>query len=486
MVKQNNKIVQELRAERLEIMYPVILSGGSGTRLWPLSRSLYPKQFLALHTDNTLFQETLLRLETLDLHDPIVMCNEEHRFIVAENMRTLGKEAHAIFLEPVGRNTAPAIAVAALEALKEDNDAILLIMPADHVIENTKAFAKGVKSAKNLAQKGHIVTFGIKPTSPHTGYGYIETGDSLSSDAFQLAGFKEKPDAKTAEAFLKQGRYLWNSGMFCFKARTYLEELEKQHQSIVACAKAALEGAKNDLDFIRLSAEPFEKCIDISIDYAVMEHTDHGVVVSLDAGWSDIGSWNSLWEVCDKNKDNNVLKGDVIAQNTQNCFIHGENKLVCTLGLDQMIIVDTKDALLVAHKDHVQDIKAIVAKLKKSDRKEVLHHRTVYRPWGHYNSIDFGERDQVKRISVKPGAKLSLQKHFHRSEHWIVVKGTASVTRGEETLMVSENESVYLPVGTVHALENPGKIPLELIEVQTGSYLGEDDIVRLEDLYGRT
>jgi len=467
-------------------MYPVILSGGSGTRLWPLSRPLYPKQFLALHTDNTLFQETLLRLEKLDLQNLIVVCNEDHRFIVAENMRTLGKEAHSIFLEPVGRNTAPAIAIAALKALKEDNEAILLVMPADHVIENTKAFAKGVKTAEKLAQQGHVVTFGIKPTSPHTGYGYIETGDELLSDAFGLAGFKEKPDIKTAEDFLKQGKYLWNSGMFCFKARTYLEELEKQHPNIVACATASLNGAKSDLDFVRLNAESFEKCEDISIDYAVMEHTNHGVVVSLDAGWSDIGSWDALWEVCDKDKDNNVLKGDIIAQNTKDSFIHGKNKLVCTLGLDNIIIVDTKDALLVAHKDYVQDIKDIVTKLKKSDRKEAQHHRTVYRPWGHYDSIDCGERDQVKRISVKPGAKLSLQKHFHRSEHWVVVKGTASVTRGEETLTVSENESVYLPVGTVHALKNPGKIALELIEVQTGSYLGEDDIVRLEDLYGRT
>jgi len=466
-------------------MYPVILSGGSGTRLWPLSRPLYPKQFLALHTSNTLFQETVLRLDALDLRDPIVVCNEEHRFIVAENMRALGKEANAIFLEPVGRNTAPAIAVAALEAIKEDNDAILLVMPADHVIENTKAFAKGVKSAETLAQKGHVVTFGIKPTSPHTGYGYIETGEEITTDAFTLAGFKEKPDTKTAEDFLKQGTYLWNSGMFCFKARTYLEELEKQQPNIVACAKASLKAAKSDLDFIRLNKESFEKCEDISIDYAVMEHTNHGVVVSLDAGWSDIGSWDALWEVCDKDKEGNVLKGDIIAQNTKNSFVHGKNKLVCTLGLDNIIIVDTKDALLVAHKNHVQGIKDIVSKLKKSDRKEALHHRTVYRPWGHYDSIDVGERDQVKRISVKPGAKLSLQKHFHRSEHWVVVKGTASVTRGEEAITVSENESVYLPVETVHALENPGKIPLELIEVQTGSYLGEDDIVRLEDLYGR-
>jgi len=467
-------------------MYPVILSGGSGTRLWPLSRPLYPKQFLALHTDKTLFQETLLRLESLDLHAPIIICNEDHRFIVAENMRTIEMEAQAIFLEPVGRNTAPAIVIAALEALKENEEAILLVMPADHVIDNTKAFSKGVKAAKKLAQKGRVVTFGIKPTHAHTGYGYIKTGEGITSDAFQLAGFKEKPDAKTAEEFIEQGKYLWNSGMFCFKARVYLEELERQHPNIIACVKASLKDAKSDMDFVRLSAEPFKKCTDISIDYAVMEHIEHGCVVSLDAGWSDIGSWDALWDVCDKDKDGNVFKGDVIAKNSKNCFVHGKNKLVCTLGLDQVVIVDTKDALLVAHKDYVQDIKDIVGDLKKSDRSEVLHHRTVYRPWGRYDSICVGERDQVKRISVKPGAKISLQKHFYRSEHWIVVKGTARVTRGEETLMLSENQSVYLPVEIVHALENTGEIPLELIEVQTGSYLGEDDILRLEDLYGRT
>ncbi len=466
-------------------MYPVILSGGSGTRLWPLSRKLYPKQFLPLHSDNTLFQETLLRLEPLDLQAPIVICNEEHRFIAAENMRGIGVKPNRIFLEPVGRNTAPAIAVAALEALRQDEEAILLVLPADHVIEDKKAFAKSVKAAEKLARKGRIVTFGIKPTSAHTGFGYIETGKEISSDAYELVGFKEKPDAGTAEKFIKKGCYLWNSGMFCFRARTYLEELEKHHSDIISCAKASTKGAQEDLDFVRLSEESFKKCEDISIDYAVMEHTQLGAVVALDAGWSDVGSWDSLWDVRKKDKNNNALTGDVIAKNTHNSLIQGENKLICALGMDDVIIVDTKDALLVAHKNHVQDIKHIVDELKKSARKEIMHHRTVYRPWGHYDCIDVGERDQVKRITVKPGSKLSLQKHFHRSEHWVVVKGTAVVTRGEEALTLSENESVYLPVGTTHALENPGKIPLELIEVQTGSYLGEDDIVRFEDLYGR-
>lgn len=466
-------------------MYPVILSGGSGTRLWPLSRPLYPKQFLPLHSDYSLFQETLQRLETLDVQNPIVICNEEHRFIVAENMRALNIQAYSIFLEPVGRNTAPAIAVAAIAAIKEDKDALLLVLPADHVIEDTKEFAEKVKTAEDLAKKGHIVTFGIKPTSPHTGYGYIETGEEISTGAYKLAGFKEKPNAETAEAFVESGNFLWNGGMFCFKASVYLEELNKYHPDIISCINDAMAEATNDIDFIRPDAEHFKKATDTSIDYAVMEHTDLGAVVSLDAGWSDIGSWDALWDVCDKDENNNVIIGDVIAKKTKNSFIRTKHKLVCTLGLDNLIVVDTKDALLVAHKDYVQDIKGIVAELKEAGRKEAKHHRKVFRPWGHYDSICSGERDQVKRIYVEPGAKLSLQKHFHRSEHWVVVKGTALVTRGEEILTLSENESVYLPVGTVHALENPGKIPLELIEVQTGSYLGEDDIVRYKDAYGR-
>lgn len=466
-------------------MYPVILSGGSGTRLWPLSRPLYPKQFLPLHSDYSLFQETLQRLETLDVQNPIVICNEEHRFIVAENMRALNIQAYSIFLEPVGRNTAPAIAVAAIAAIKEDKDALLLVLPADHVIEDTKEFAEKVKTAEDFAKKGHIVTFGIKPTSPHTGYGYIETGEEISTGAYKLAGFKEKPNAETAEAFVESGNFLWNGGMFCFKASVYLEELNKYHPDIISCINDAMAEATNDIDFIRPDAEHFKKATDTSIDYAVMEHTDLGAVVSLDAGWSDIGSWDALWDVCDKDENNNVIIGDVIAKKTKNSFIRTKHKLVCTLGLDNLIVVDTKDALLVAHKDYVQDIKGIVAELKEVGRKEAKHHRKVFRPWGHYDSICSGERDQVKRIYVEPGAKLSLQKHFHRSEHWVVVKGTALVTRGEEILTLSENESVYLPVGTVHALENPGKIPLELIEVQTGSYLGEDDIVRYKDAYGR-
>jgi len=466
-------------------MHPIILSGGSGTRLWPLSRPLYPKQFIALHTDKTLFQETAIRLKKIGLDAPSVVCNEEHRFIVAENMRMIDHDVQDIILEPVGRNTAPAIATAALSALKNDADAILLVLPADHVIENLDAFGSAVQTAKELAEKGHLVTFGIKPTEAHTGYGYIESGDEIGHGSYKIAAFKEKPDEKTAQEFLESGKYLWNSGMFCFKASAFIEELEQHHTEIVAHAKAALDNSEKDLDFIRLESKSFEKCEDISIDYAVMEKTENGAMVSLDANWNDVGSWDAVWEVSEKNEDNNVCIGDVITKKTKNCFIRGRHKLVCTLGLEDTIVVDTQDALLVASKEHVQEVKDIVADLKKDDRKEAKHHRTVYRPWGHYDSICFGERDQVKRISVKPGAKLSLQKHFHRSEHWVVVKGTARVTKGEEVLTISENESVYLPVGIVHALENPGKIMLELIEVQTGSYLGEDDIVRLEDIYGR-
>lgn len=466
-------------------MHPIILSGGSGTRLWPLSRPLYPKQFIALHSDKTLFQETAIRLKKIGLDAPSVVCNEDHRFIVAENMRMIDHDVQDIILEPVGRNTAPAIATAALSALKKDSDSILLVLPADHVIENLDAFGAAVQTAKELAEKGHLVTFGIKPTEAHTGYGYIESGDDIGEGSYKIAAFKEKPDEKTAQEFLESGKYLWNSGMFCFKASAFIEELEKHHPDIVVHAKSALEHSEKDLDFIRLETKAFEKCEDISIDYAVMEKTQNGAMVSLDANWNDVGSWDAVWEVSEKNQDNNVCIGDVITKKTKNCFIRGRHKLVCTLGLEDIIVVDTQDALLVASKEHVQEVKDIVSDLKKADRKEAKHHRTVYRPWGHYDSICFGERDQVKRISVKPGAKLSLQKHFHRSEHWVVVKGTARVTKGEEILTISENESVYLPVGIVHALENPGKIMLELIEVQTGSYLGEDDIVRLEDIYGR-
>ena len=467
-------------------MIPVILSGGSGTRLWPLSRPLYPKQFLALHGQNTLFQDTLLRVAEAGLSDAIIVSNEEHRFIVEENAAEIDQTLAAIILEPSARNTAPAIAIAALKALEDDKDAILMVLPADHIIEDVPTFAKAAKSAQTLAKKDFLVTFGIKPSEPHTGYGYIETGADIEKGiSFKLSSFKEKPDLKTAEMFLEEGNYLWNSGMFCFKATTYLEELKLHEPEILKFALEAMAHSQEDLGFLRVGKEGFSKCPDISIDYAVMEHTKKGAVVSLDAHWSDIGSWDAVWKAAKKDESGNVSHGQTIIRDTKNTYIHSEDRLVSVLGCEDLVIIDTQDALLVAKKDKVQDIKDIVAELKKANDSRAKHHRTVYRPWGHYDSICHGERDQVKRITVKPGAKLSIQKHFHRSEHWVVVKGTARVTKGDDIIVLTENESVYLPLGIVHALENPGKIPLQIIEVQTGSYLGEDDIVRLEDRYGR-
>lgn len=466
-------------------MIPIILSGGSGTRLWPLSRALYPKQFLPIHSDKTLFQETVSRLKTLGTDDPIIVCNEEHRFIVAENMQELKLKPRNILLEPVGKNTAPAIAAAALIAMDVGEDPVLMVLPADHIIEDVKAFQEAIKTAEHYAKKGNLVTFGIKPTRAHTGYGYIELGQELQNNANEISEFKEKPDEETAEAFVKSGQYLWNSGMFCFKASIYLEEIEKHQPGLLKHVKKAVDDAANDLDFNRLDKAAFEKCPEIAIDYAVMEKTKKGVVIGLDANWSDIGSWDSVWDVSEKDENGNVCKGDIIAQDSTNNYIYSKEKLISTLGVDNLVIIDTRDALLVADKDKVQDIKVIVNALKDNNRQEALHHKTVYRPWGHYTSISQGTRHQTKRISVRAGAKLSLQKHHHRSEHWIVVKGTAKVTKGDETFILTENESVYLPIGVVHALENPGKISLEIIEVQTGSYLGEDDIIRLEDRYGR-
>jgi len=470
-------------------MIPVILSGGSGARLWPLSRSMYPKQFLAIsltmNSDYSMFQETLRRLDGLNHQDPIVICNADHRFLAAEKLRELDAAPQSIILEPMGRNTAPAIAVTALAALKTSDDPILLVLPADHTIKDTKKFHSAIKKAEKLAKDGALVTFGIVPSQPHTGYGYIKRGANKTGGGYDVAEFVEKPDQATAEKFLKSGDYLWNSGMFMFRASRFLAELEKFAPDVLRHARLAYEAAAADFDFTRLDAEKFAKCPSISIDYAVMEHTKDARVVPLDAGWSDIGSWSSLWDVCAKDDNGNSLTGDIIAEDTRDCYIMAENKLVTTIGVDNLIIVDTKDALLVASKDRSEDVKKIVDKLKSQNRPETALHREVYRPWGKYDSIGSGDRDQVKRITVKPGAKLSLQMHHHRAEHWIVVKGSARVTRGEETFMVHENESTFIPIGTIHALENPGVIPLEMIEVQSGSYLGEDDIVRLEDKYGR-
>ncbi|WP_290921297.1 mannose-1-phosphate guanylyltransferase/mannose-6-phosphate isomerase [Halodesulfovibrio sp.] len=464
------------------MLIPIIMAGGSGTRLWPLSRSLYPKQFLPLTGKKTMLQETISRLDRLDAELPITICNEEHRFIVAEQLRSesiLGK----IVLEPVGRNTAPAIAVAAHLASSK-NDPILLVLAADHVISDPCEFSTVVKQALPLAESGKLVTFGIVPTSAHTGYGYIKRGGKVDA-GYSVERFVEKPDAATAERYLASNAYYWNSGMFLFKASTYLKELEKYRPDIAEACKASVAIVKHDLDFIRLDEEAFCACPDESIDYAVMEYTEDAVVVPLDAGWNDIGSWSAMWDVADKDENGNASTGDVLHCNSKNCFIHSKDRLVATVGLEDIVIVDTKDALLVAAKDSVQDVKMVVADLMKTKRQELRTHREVFRPWGKFDSVDVGERYQVKRITVKPGAKLSVQMHHHRAEHWVVVSGTAKVTNGDETFLVPENESTYIPVGAIHALENPGKMPLELIEVQSGSYLGEDDIVRFEDNYGR-
>lgn len=466
-------------------MIPVILSGGSGTRLWPLSRGVYPKQFLPLVSNKTMVQETILRLEGLEhLQAPIAVCNENHRFMMAEQLWEIDAQPAAIILEPVGKNTAPAVALAALAAKNPDD--ILLVLPADHVIEDVSAFHEAVLKAGQLAEQGYLVTFGIVPSAAETGYGYIKRSGESVANAFTVAEFVEKPDADVAERYVASGDYYWNSGMFAFQAGRYLAELEKYAPEMLAACRRSFADAETDADFVRINAEMFSQCPSDSIDYAVMEKTDKAVVIPLDAHWNDVGSWAALWEVREKDNYGNALAGDVIAIDTENSFIHSSNKLVAAIGVQDMIIIETDDAVMIAPKDRVQDVKEIVKVLKNEQRTEADIHRKVYRPWGHYDSVDDGERHKTKRIVVKPGAKLSVQKHHHRAEHWVVVKGTALVSRGEETMLLSENESTYIPIGVVHSLENPGVIPLEMIEVQSGSYLGEDDIVRLEDKYGRT
>jgi mannose-1-phosphate guanylyltransferase len=467
-------------------MKPVVLAGGTGSRLWPKSRAALPKQFLALTSAHTMLQETLLRLPKQDVEEALLICNEDHRFLAAEQLRTANISFDKIILEPVGRNTAPAIALAALSELKKGNDPILLILSADHLIQDNAAFHAAIDKASILAEAGRLVTFGIVPTEAHTGYGYIEAGDALDNTGFTVKEFVEKPNLATAKTYLEGKKHFWNSGMFMFKASAYIEELKAFNPSIVEACEQSLEKSESDLDFLRVDKTTFSSCPDDSIDYAVMEKTTKACMVTLDAGWNDVGSWTSLWETA-KNKDqnDNVVKGDVILTDVHNSYINSEQRLISVIGLDDVIVVETKDAVLVAAKDQVQNIKSVVNQLKQEKRPEFEFHREVLRPWGSYDSIDNGERYQVKRISVKPGEKLSVQMHHHRAEHWIVVSGTASVTIGENTSLVAENESVYIPIGEVHALENPGKIPLELIEVQSGSYLGEDDIVRFSDRYGR-
>ncbi|WP_341927060.1 mannose-1-phosphate guanylyltransferase/mannose-6-phosphate isomerase [Stenotrophomonas geniculata] len=461
---------------------PVILSGGSGTRLWPLSREAYPKQFLPLVGDDTMLQATWKRVASIAGAAPIVVANQEHRFMAAEQLRECKVLPQALILEPVGRNTAPAIAIAALQALAAGDDALLLVLPSDHVVRNEAAFHAAVKQAAIAAEAGKLVTFGIVPTAPETGYGYIKAAAGEGVRAVDR--FVEKPDLATAEQYVASGEYFWNSGMFLFKASRYLKELETLQPAILAACRQALDKAARDNDFIRLDAEAFAASPNDSIDYAVMEKTADAAVVPLDAEWNDVGSWSALWEVSDKDADGNACHGDVIALDCKDSYAYG-NRLIAMVGLQDVVVVETDDAVFVGHKDRVQDVKEIVGQIKRDGRSEAAAHRKVYRPWGAYDSIDNGARFQVKRITVKPGATLSLQMHHHRAEHWIVVSGTAEVTRGDEVILLSENQSTYIPLGVTHRLKNPGKLPLELIEVQSGSYLGEDDIVRFEDSYGR-
>ncbi|MCC8618399.1 mannose-1-phosphate guanylyltransferase/mannose-6-phosphate isomerase [Xanthomonas vesicatoria] len=461
---------------------PIILSGGSGTRLWPLSRESYPKQFLPLVGDKSMLQATWLRSAPVAGHAPIVVANEEHRFMAAEQLQQLGVKPSAILLEPKGRNTAPAIAVAALEAMRDGADPLLLVLPSDHVIQNEAAFQAAVTAAAAAAEQGKLVTFGIKPTAPETGYGYIKAGSGTGATAVER--FVEKPDLATAQGYLASGEYYWNSGMFLFRASRYLEELRKFHPAIADACQKAWQNGKRDADFTRLDKDAFAASPSDSIDYAVMEKTADAVVVPLDAGWNDVGSWSSLLDVSEQDAQGNAHHGDVIQLDCRNTYAYG-SRLIAMVGLEDVVVVETPDAVLVGHRDRIQEVKDVVSQIKTAGRSEATWHRKVYRPWGAYDSIDMGQRHQVKRITVKPGAVLSLQMHHHRAEHWIVVSGTAEVTRGEEVLLLTENQSTYIPLGVTHRLRNPGKLPLELIEVQSGSYLGEDDIVRFEDTYGR-
>ena len=460
----------------------VVMAGGSGTRLWPLSRAAHPKQFLALHGEDTMLQSTFKRLAGLDIETSVTICNEEHRFFVAEQLREIN-QLGSIILEPIGRNTAPAIALAALLS-QEGEDPLLLVLAADHVIQDEEAFTKTVMNAIPLAEAGKLVTFGIVAHEPNTGYGYIKKGASLGP-GFTVGAFVEKPSTDLAKEYLETDDYFWNSGMFLFKASRYLEELQKHRPDIYKACQLSIEDISKDNDFLRVNEVAFDLCPSDSIDYAVMEKTDEAVVVPMDAGWSDIGSWSSLWDISEKDRQGNAMHGDVILHESNNSYVRTDGKLVVAIGVEDLVIVSTKDVLVVAHRNSVQDVKIVVEQLKNDSRTEWEHHREVYRPWGKYDSVDSGERYQAKRITVNPGAKLSVQLHHHRAEHWVVVSGTAKVTNGKKTFILSENESTYIPLGVIHALENPGKVPLEIIEIQSGSYLGEDDIVRLEDIYGR-
>lgn len=466
------------------MIVPVILSGGSGTRLWPLSRKLFPKQFINLINDTTLFQDTILRLPQ-GLSDPIVICNEEHRFLAAEQLRQIKKNTLGIILEPEGRNTAPAIALSALKFKNKNEDPILLVLSADHLIKNIKSFHKSIAIASGLAKNKKLITFGVVPDSANTEYGYINADINNNDNYFRIKSFIEKPNKKNAKKYLDSGNYLWNSGMFMFKASTYLSELEKFEPEILRnCEKSY--GIENlDLDFIRIDNNTFKKCPNKSIDYAVMEHTKDSIVIPLDSDWHDVGSWSALWDIKTKDKDNNVSEGNVLLEEVKNTFTLSSNRLVSVIGVSNLVIVDTEDALLVADKQKMHYIKNIIEKLQNNNPSLVQQHRKVYRPWGYYDSIESGDRFQVKRIFVNPGAKLSLQKHKYRAEHWIVVKGIALVTCDDKVFELNENQSTYIPENSIHRLENNQDVPLEIIEVQSGSYLDEDDIIRIEDDYHR-
>ncbi|MGR5254318.1 mannose-1-phosphate guanylyltransferase/mannose-6-phosphate isomerase [Vibrio astriarenae] len=467
------------------MILPIIMSGGNGSRLWPLSRKKHPKQFLSLVSDNTMFQDTVLRLEGLGALPPTVICNEGHRFTVAEQLNEIERLGGEILLEPQGRNTAPAIALAAINALSKEQDPYLLVLAADHVIQNKSAFHTAVNAAVECASDGQMVTFGIVPDKPETGYGYIRAGQSLECGlGYKVEEFVEKPSLEAAKEYLHSGQYFWNSGMFLFKASVYLEQLGKYSPEILAACQQAIAGATKESDFTRLDNEAFLACPDDSIDYAIMEKTTLAAMVPLDAGWSDVGSWSSIWGVSEKDSSDNLLKGDVKAIDVKNSLIDARTKIVAAIGVENLVIVETSDAVVVADQSRVQDIKKVVEELVESDRSEAVEHRTIYRPWGHIDLLQKGERYKSKQVTIKPGKRLSLQKHYHRAEHWVVVSGTAKVRCNDSEIIVTENQSTYIPVGAPHMIANPGSIPLVMIEVQTGAYIGADDIERLEDLYG--
>ena len=466
---------------------PVILSGGAGTRLWPLSRKAMPKQLLALTGERTMIQQTAARAQGEGFAAPLIISGQDHRFLIAEQLRAAGVKDARIVLEPVGRNTAPAAAVAALQVVADDPEGLVLMMPSDHVIGDEAAFRDAVMAARQAALGGALVTFGIRPEGPETGYGYIKAGAALADapGALAVERFVEKPDRATAESYVASGAYYWNSGMFLFRAQTFLDELARLQPRMLDCCREALTHAHRDMDFIRLGEAAFVACPSDSIDYAVMEHAAWAAVVPVSMGWNDVGSWSSLWDIAARNQDGNALHGDVLTENVRNCYLRSEGPLLTTIGVEDVVVVATKDAVLVSHRDAAQDVKKIVDQLAERGGDQHILHPVVHRPWGTYEGIDAGANFQVKHIMVKPGQKLSLQMHHHRAEHWIVVEGTALVTCGDKEFLLQANQSTFIPLGAIHRLENPGKTPLRLIEVQSGAYLGEDDIVRFEDTYGR-